>query len=208
MRMLIIVILLGSSIGGCSTHLAQSKLTSGSKIVFSTDGSKSFPSWVYDKAYYEEGDRVFVSGVVDLSSDQNPSRGLSAADLQARAELGKIVQSTISSQLQLANEGFGYSDQILHQIINLASRLEGLQNVRIEKRGYAQIQIQDGKELRDRFTCYSQASVPKVDLDRMIQRSLRTVEKSGDISPEFREKVEKSWRSFFGPVLDEVKEDL
>jgi hypothetical protein len=205
---LILTLIFGITLLGCSTHSFHSRLAEGPKIIFTTDGSKVIPVWVYEKAYYEERDRVFVSGVVDLKSDQNPSRGLSAADLQARAELGKIIETRVSSQLQLANEGFGYSDQILYQITNLASRLEGLQNVRIERRGYAQIRFQEDGKYQFRFTCYSQASVPKVDLDQMIKRSLAKFEKSGEISPQFRRKVEESWREFFESSKPELKGEL
>jgi hypothetical protein len=202
-----IILFLGSIfILSCSTNSSRAKRPQSPEVVFTTEGKKAFPDWVFKNVYFEKNDRVYVSGVVDIETNQNPSRGLAAADLQARAELGKIIETRLSSQLQLANEGFGYSDQVLYQIVNLASRIDGLQNVRIEQRGYAQIQFQEGREAKSRYTCYSQASVLRTELDKMIQRSLRKFEKNGDISPLFREKVEKSWKDFFENETSEKNE--
>lgn len=181
----------------CSSKKLKSAQSSVPEIVYATTGSKSIPDWVYQKPVFEKDDRIFVAGVIDLNGNQNPSQGLAAADLQARAEIVKMIESRMSLQLQLANEGFGYSEQVLHQIVNMAAGVEALQNIRIEQRGYAQIQSQVGGETINRYTCFSQASVARADLDQMIQRSLENSEKRGDISELFREKVEKSWREFF-----------
>ncbi|PIR21692.1 MAG: hypothetical protein COV44_11835 [Deltaproteobacteria bacterium CG11_big_fil_rev_8_21_14_0_20_45_16] len=167
------------------------------KILYTTDGKREVPEWVYERPFFEKEDRVFVSGVVDIDGNQNPSRGLTAADLQARAELSKAIQTRLSAKLQFANEGFGYDEQLLHQIVSMASDLSSLTNIRIEKRGYAQLLLDQGSYKQTRYSCYSLASVPRSDLQRMIANAIRQSEQGGKISPSFRKKIDREWDRFF-----------
>lgn len=185
-------------VAACSSKNFGGATPSAQKVIYTTDGSREIPEWVYEKPFFEKENRVFVSGVVDIDGNQNPSRGLTAADLQARAELTKTIQARLSAKLQFANEGFGYDEQVLNQIVSMASDVNSLNNVRIEKRGYAQLLLDQGSYQQTRFSCYSLASVPRSDLQRMIANAIRQAEQGGKISPSFRKKIDQEWDRFFG----------
>lgn len=180
---------------GCSSKMAM--LPDADQVLSTTDGKGEIPKWVYLQPLREENGRVLVSGVVDISGDQSPSRGLTAADLQARAELAKQIRTRLSSKLQYANEGFGYDNQVLDGIITQASDVNHMSDVRIAERGFAKVLVKNGAGSQVRYTCYSLASVDAQDLKRMIARSLAEAEGRGKISESFRKKVDKEWNRFF-----------
>ncbi len=180
---------------GCSSKMAR--LPDADKVLSTTDGKNEIPEWVYLRPLREENGRVLVSGVVDISGDQSPSRGLTAADLQARAELAKQIRTKLSAKLQYANEGFGYDNQVLDGIISQASDINHMSDVRIAERGFAKVLVNNGIGSQVRYTCYSLASVDAQDLKRMIARSLAEAEGRGQISESFRKKIDKEWERFF-----------
>ncbi len=180
---------------GCATKSAM--LPDADRVLSTTDGKNELPEWVYLRPLSERDGRVFVSGVVDIAGDQSPSRGLTAADLQARAELAKQIRTRLSAKLQYANEGFGYDNQVLEGIISQASDVNHMSDVRIAERGFAKILVKNGNGNEVRYTCYSLASVDAQDLKRMIARSLAEAEGRGRISTSFRKKIDREWNRFF-----------
>jgi len=191
---LIAILSLASS--GCATKMAG--LPQGERVLYSADGTNKIPEWVYLRPYEEIAGRIFVSGVVDITGNQSPSRGLAAADLQARAELAKQIRTRLSNQLQYANEGFGYDNQVLEGIITQGSEVVHMSDVRIVDRGYAQIATTNLPGASIKYTCFSRASVDAANLKQMIERSLAEAEGQGRISESFRKKVDGEWNRFFG----------
>lgn len=189
-----------SFLAACSAKNLEVRAPGADKVLFTSNGEDNIPKWVYLEPFSKNGDQVYVAGVVDIAGDQSPSRGLNAADLQARSELAKIIQTRLSSKIQYANEDFGYDRQLLHQIISQASKLEHLGEVHIKERGYAKVLIDNGYEKDVRYTCYSRAAVNAATLKRMVMRAFRESEKGGEISPSFRKKVEEDWDQFFNEI--------
>lgn len=187
--------LLMAATQGCSSKMAM--LPDADRVLSTTDGKNEIPKWVYLQPLREENGRVLVSGVVDISGDQSPSRGLTAADLQARAELAKQIRTRLSYKLQYANEGFGYDNQVLEGIISQASDVNHMSDVRIAERGFAKVLVNNGVGSQVRYTCYSLASVDANELKKMIARSLAEAEGRGQISQSFRKKLDREWNNFF-----------
>ena len=177
---------------GCAT-----KRPAGDVILSTSDGTNKTPAWVHSRPYAEEEGRIFVSGLVYISGDQNPARGMAAADLQARAELAKQIRTRLSNQVQFANEGFGYDNQVLDTIITQGSEVSHLSDVRITHRGFSKIFSDNEKGGRVVYECYSRASIDSAYLKRMIEQSLAEAEGKGRISESFRKKVDKEWDRFF-----------
>jgi hypothetical protein len=202
---------LASSLQGCATKSAM--LPDADRVLSTTDGKNELPDWVYLRPISEKDGRVFVSGVVDISGEQSPSRGLTAADLQARANIAKQIRTRLSARLQFANQGFGYDNQVLEGIISQASDVSHMSGVRIAERGFAKILVRNGNGGQVRYTCYSLASVDAQDLKQMITRSIAEAEGNGKISKSFRQKIDREWNRFFdeqeptSPDMTEVTPD-
>jgi uncharacterized protein YcfL len=179
---------------GCASK--QSNLAEH-RVIYTTDGSGVLPKWVFDNPIQEKDGKMLISGVVDIAGNQSPSRGLTAADLQARAEIAKQIKTRIAVKLQYANEGFGYDNQVLSQIVSQASDTTHMVNVRIVERGFAKIADTGNYGVETRYTCYSRASIEIEELKKMIARALQDAQQQGKISEEFKQKVEKEWNRFF-----------
>ena len=197
MKYLNFLILFGALlvVQGCASKKQAD--SGGYRILYTTDGSGKLPKWVYDIPVEEKDGKMLISGVVDIAGNQSPSRGLTAADLQARAEIAKQIKTRVAVKLQYANEGFGYDNQILSQIVSQASDATHMVNVRIVERGFAKISDVDNLGISTRFTCYSRAAIEIDELKKMIARALQDAQDQGKISEEFKQKVEKEWNQFF-----------
>lgn len=169
----------------------------GYKVIYTADNTGKIPVWVHSTPTEEKDGKMLVGGVIDIAGNQSPARGLTAADLQARAELAKYIKTRLAVKLQYANEGFGYDNQVLYQIVSQVSDVSNIVRVNIIERGFAKIADVDEYGLKTRFTCYSRISVDVQELNNMVSRSLREAEEQGRISEPFREKVEQEWKQFF-----------
>lgn len=182
-------------IQGCASKSVD-KVT-GYKVIYTADSTGKIPAWVHSIPTEEKDGKMLIGGVVDIAGNQSPARGLTAADLQARAELAKYIKTRLAVKLQYANEGFGYDNQVLYQIVSQVADVSNIVRVNIIERGFAKIADVDEYGLKTRFTCYSRVSVDVQELNSMVARSLREAENQGQISESFREKVEEEWKTFF-----------
>jgi hypothetical protein len=183
---------------GC-THSAKIKEAAyGDVLLMSSDGRTEFPIWAYNKVTQTEGDRLFVSGGVDIAEGQSPSRGLEAADLMARSNLAKEVMSRFESQAQYAAEGLGLDESALSSIANLHATLPAISGIRIEEQWYAKV-LSNGPTPRVTYRCFTRLSIDIAGLKAQVQSRLR---QSQNLTPEFRARMNESWDRFFGSTSD------
>ena len=165
--------------------------------VIATSNGKERPDWAMEKPRFIKGDQLFVSGMVEVSGDQSPARGLIAADLQAKANLVSELQTRLKAQLQFASEGFSIEQQRLNNIITESIDVKNLSGMYIDRRFFEKVQIKNSYYPQAKYACYSLATIPLDRFKEAVARNLKDGSSEKELSDEFKEKVEKAWKQVF-----------
>lgn len=166
--------------------------------ILSTSSGKEKPEWAIEKPRYVKKDNLYVSGLVEIDGSQSPARGLLAADLQARANLLSELKTRLHAQLQYATEGFDIDQQRLNNIITESIDVHSLSGLYIAERFYEKVRIGGGYYPREKYICYSLATISLPDFKEAIARNLKE-DFNKPFSENFDQKVDKAWDKFFYP---------
>lgn len=189
------VLCVGSLMGCASKNMGSA--ASGDKVLSRAEGYSSTPEWAIIQPRFIENDTIYVSGGQDISGDQSPSRGCTASDVQAKANLISEIKTRLQSQLQLANENFDYDQSTLRQIINSATEVKFVTGLQISRRYYEKTLNETAHDKQVRYSCYSLAALPMEEFKRNVIRALRESEGRNQLSEDFKSRVNKSYDKFF-----------
>lgn len=165
--------------------------------ILSTSNGKERPTWAMEKPRFVKKDQLFVSGMVEIDGNQSPSKGLLAADLQARANLLSELKSRLYAQLQFATEGFHYDQQHLNNIITESINVHSLTGLYIDQRFYEKILVKNSQFPQVKYSCYSLATISMKDFKEAVERNLRADSSEKPLSQDFKKKVDKAWDRIF-----------
>ncbi|OGQ36953.1 MAG: hypothetical protein A3F16_03350 [Deltaproteobacteria bacterium RIFCSPHIGHO2_12_FULL_43_9] len=165
--------------------------------ILATSNGKDRPSWAMDKPRYVKKDQLYVSGMVEIDGNQSPSKGLLAADLQARANLLSELKSRLQAQLQFATEGFHYDQQHLNNIITESINVHSLTGLYIDQRFYEKVLVRNSQFPQVKYTCYSLATISMKDFREAVERNLRNNNSGKPLTEDFKKKVDKAWDRVF-----------
>ncbi len=178
-----------------------------SEVIETSYGKKKYAKHFYKKPHVKKDGNIYVLGAVDVPGDSSPTRCQTAADLQARVELSKELNTRLENQLQYAAEGFSIDASSLKQISSESTKIEFLQGVFIDNRFWEKVLVQNGPDAYVKYTCYSRAAMPIDKFQQKAQSLLDEHEKKGQFTAEFAKAVNDQWNQFFKPVeVDDDKE--
>ena len=180
---------------GCSTN--KNKTEGGENILSSSNGQLSYPEWAYEKPRYIDNDTLFVTGAFQINPDQNVNACLSAALLNAKANLAAEINSRIEKKTQLGEEGFEVGQNSLQNMIHEFVKIDRLTSSSEAKRWFGKTSaVTSGKELAT-IKCFVQISMGLPEFKQNVYAAVVKIDPS--VSKDFKNKLEREWSSFFGP---------
>lgn len=134
-------------IAGCSSvPKPQSGLENiGREAVVASMNNESTPSWVKkasEHSLYDDGGQVVSVAMTSLPGDNRIEAGFKIAELNAKANLAKTIESRIETFTQLADEGADHSGQQLRSVITEAAKVTA-SNMRAGRRYWSKVAITD-----------------------------------------------------------------
>lgn len=165
--------------------------------ILATSNGKERPTWAMEKPRFIKKEQLFVSGMVEIDGNQSPSKGLLAADLQARANLLSELKSRLFAQLQFATEGFHYDQQHLNNIITESINVHSLTGLHIDQRFYEKVLIKNSQFPQVKYTCYSLATISMKDFRTAVERNFKSDSTGKPLTEDFKKKVDKAWDRVF-----------
>lgn len=195
----------------CSTNdknLTAKGPIEGDEILSSSNGKLDYPAWAYETPRFIDDGKINVSGNVDISAEQSPSRCLDAAALVARANLASEIKNRLQGQFQYAAEGMGLDEHRLDSIINQASEVQNLAGTHTSSRWYAKVKIANGSDTKATYRCFALVSMPVELFKKQLLAELNRANEGKKLTPEFNEKVKQSWDQFFGTTQTPSEKEL
>ncbi len=165
-------------------------------IISSSDGSKEYPEWAYNKPRFIQDGVLYVSGSVDINSSQSPARCLDAAVIIATSNLSREIVTRSQDQLQYASEGMGANSQSYERIINQESSIDKLHDINTSKRWFAKVKSSSETGVSVRYQCFALVGLDVESYKQQIVRAMNNTTNS--VSESFKNKVNASWDKFLG----------
>jgi hypothetical protein len=154
------------------------------------DGLKKAPPFIVDSGF------VVSTGFVTIPADGNrPEAGVTMAQMQARAELAKAVETKIENFAQLASEGLATDGAQLRSIATETAKLTA-NDLRPRKTYYEKVKvISDSGVPRTEYRVWAEVVCDEAMFKRHVMDAIRGQTGKMVYSKAFQESVDSNWKS-------------
>jgi hypothetical protein len=157
------------------------------------DGLKKAPPFIVDSGF------VVSTGFVTIPADGNrPEAGVTMAQMQARAELAKAIETKVENFAQLSSEGLAADSAQLRSIATETTKLTA-NDLRPRKTYYEKVKvISDSGVPRTEYHIWAEVVCDEAMFKRHVMDAIRGQTGKTVYSKAFQESVDSNWKSVVG----------